>query len=77
MLPGGEPLKKELETVGKGKTIRDLTPVYQPELTNDGLKLAPEWRVTFGDGSVAEILAVPVTTASNTTQTKPDRETKR
>jgi regulatory protein YycH of two-component signal transduction system YycFG len=77
MLPGGEPLKKQLETVGRGKTIRDLTPVYQPELINDGLKLSPEWRVTLSDGSVAEIHAVPVTTASNTTQTQPDRETKR
>ncbi|MGW8444178.1 YycH family regulatory protein [Paenibacillus sp. S33] len=77
MLPGGEPLKKQLESVAKGKTIRELTPVYQPELTNDGLKLAPEWHVTLSDGSVAEIHAVPVTTASNTTQTKPDRETKR
>jgi regulatory protein YycH of two-component signal transduction system YycFG len=58
MLPGGETLKKQLIAVAKGKTIKDLTPVYQPELTNDGLKLVPEWRVTLSDGSVTAVHAV-------------------
>lgn len=76
MLPGGNTLKKQLEAVGQGKTIRDVTPVYKPELTNDGLKLVPEWRVTFGDGSTTEIHAVPVTAASGKPQTKLSQETK-
>ncbi|TKH46025.1 hypothetical protein C1I60_06260 [Paenibacillus terrae] len=77
MLPGGETLKKQLEAVAKGRTIRDLTPVYQPELINDGLKLVPEWRVTLGDGSVAEIHAVAVTaTTSSTAQTQQSQAVK-
>ncbi|WP_342416112.1 two-component system activity regulator YycH [Paenibacillus sp. FSL R10-2782] len=78
MLPGGETLKKQLEAVAKGITIRDLTPVYQPELINDGLKLVPEWRVTLGDGSVAEIHAVAVTaTTSSTAQTQQSQAVKK
>ncbi|AET58213.1 hypothetical protein HPL003_07250 [Paenibacillus terrae HPL-003] len=78
MLPGGEALKKQLEAVAKGKTIRDLTPVYQPELINDGLKLVPEWRITLGDGSVAEIHAVAVTaTTSSTPQTQQSQAVKK
>ncbi|MGW8958757.1 YycH family regulatory protein [Paenibacillus sp. NPDC055715] len=78
MLPGGETLKKQLEAVAKGKTIRDLTPVYQPEVINDGLKLVPEWRVILSDGSVAEIHVVTVTaTTSSTPQTQQSQVVKK